>query len=109
MAEPDVEMGKRIERFRVELGLNQALLARLCGVSVTTVRNWERGHPPDRSMRRLATVLHRTPAEILGDVEAEPLDKATVLEVMRTHRHQLGEDERRASSPEGAPPEAAPG
>jgi transcriptional regulator with XRE-family HTH domain len=110
MAEPNVEMGKRIKKWREELGDSQAELAKMCGVSVTSVKNWERGaHPPGRKMKRLSIVLGRTPAEITGDAEAEPLTREQVLEIMQEHRHLLGEDERRCASPTDAPPEAAPG
>jgi transcriptional regulator with XRE-family HTH domain len=109
MAEPNVEMGERIRKRRKELGISRSEVAKMCGVSVTTVKNWERGtHPPARSMRRLSIVLGLTPAEITGDAEAKPLTREQVLEIMQEHRHLLGEDERRCASPTDAPPEATP-
>ena len=49
-----------IKQFRLSRGLNQAVLAELCGVQQATISRWEAGKSvPDRAMRnRLRAILH---------------------------------------------------
>lgn len=45
--------------IRSRLGLNQAALARFCGIKITTVQNWEQGRskPSTESLLVLADLL----------------------------------------------------
>lgn len=63
-----VELPRAVEvpAIRKELGLSQEQFARLMGVSVATLRNWEQGRrEPHGSARALLLVASREPAAVL--------------------------------------------
>lgn len=62
------EIGKRIRKYRVELGLSQRQLAEKIGVSNGRVSNWEQGlNRPDADMLAdLCYALQVSPSSLLG-------------------------------------------
>jgi putative transcriptional regulator len=51
-----------VKRVREQLGVSQAVLARFLGVSINTVRSWEQGKRPPRSIA----------CRFLSEIEADP-------------------------------------
>ena len=58
----------RIKTLRSQLGLTQAALAALIGVSLTTVSRWEQGHTSPRSGAILGSIVR---IELLAGKEKE--------------------------------------
>ena len=58
--------------LREEAFMTQADLAKACGVSQTTVSDWENGHaiPSMKNRRRLMEALGKTPQEIMSAIRA---------------------------------------
>ncbi len=83
------ELAGRIRELRKKAGLNQDELADLIDVSITTVRRWEWGarSPRMEEIKRLASALHVTEAELLNGPELGTrefkliLDKEGVLDM----------------------------
>lgn len=69
-----------VAEIRKELGLSQEQFARLMGVSVATLRNWEQGRrEPHGSARALLLVASREPAAVLKALlAAGPLRRTEV-------------------------------
>lgn len=65
---PKYEIGERIKKFRIQLGIKQKDLADLVGVSNNVISNWEQGNNrPDADMLpRLCKALQVSPSLLLG-------------------------------------------
>lgn len=63
-----MNVGKHIKRARKAKGLNKAGLAKLLGVSRSTVLTWEKGGPGPKldDLPRIAEKLDTTVAELIG-------------------------------------------
>lgn len=70
------EIGARLLRLRVSLGLTQQQIAEQAGVSVYTYRNWEQGirEPLASAVVTLSRVLGVTADELLGMHEPDQND-----------------------------------
>lgn len=75
-------LGARIRRLRLDLGLTQAALAQLMGVSVPAVCGWEvdRSRPHPNRLAVLADALGVSHSELLGDRELLRASKLNELE-----------------------------
>lgn len=69
--EVEESFGDRLQRFRTELGLDQAEVAKRMGVGVTSVASWEKGRarPKRGRMATLAAILGVEASDLLGDGE----------------------------------------
>lgn len=58
-----------LKKARLILGLTQAEVAEALGVSVVSVNRWEtgRGSPKVKRLKEVASVLHLTVPELLGE------------------------------------------
>lgn len=68
------QLGQRLRQIREARGISQGRLARLIGVSVGTVQNYEHGRnpiPTDR-LEPLAMALQCKPAELLAEPGSPP-------------------------------------
>jgi putative transcriptional regulator len=98
-AEPDVRL------IRERYGLTQEKFARLLGISVATLRNWEQGRrKPEGAARILLQVAVRHPEAVLDAVQntlpraTEPNHPLQVRSVsLQPEAHKaLGDEERRS-------------
>ncbi|WP_422062230.1 helix-turn-helix domain-containing protein [Sphingopyxis sp.] len=73
--EVEESFGDRLQRFRTELGLDQAEVAKRMGVGVTSVASWEKGRarPKRGRMATLAAILGVEASDLLGDGEPEEI------------------------------------
>ena len=68
---PPVYREKDVRRVRYQLGLSQAVFAKLLGASAATVRAWERGaREPSDMARRLMALAEREPKVFEQDLVA---------------------------------------
>jgi len=69
--EGDESFGDRLQRFRSELGLDQAEVAKHMGVGVASVASWEqdRARPKRGRMATLAAILGVETSDLLGEGE----------------------------------------
>ena len=67
---PEVELAYRLRRFREWRFLSKADLARLAGISVTSLFAWERGDrlPTRHTLEKLAWALQIDVEDLLGEV-----------------------------------------
>ncbi len=84
------EIGKRIRKYREELGLSQRQLAEKIGVSNGRVSNWEQGlNRPDADMlAELCYALQVSPSSLLGVTLSK--DELTDIEwkIVRAYREK---------------------
>jgi len=66
---------KRLKEFRVQEHLTQAKLADLTGVSIITVKRWEKGTRTPRmdEIKKLCEVLHVSEADLLNEPQGEEI------------------------------------
>lgn len=71
-----MEIGATIRQYRLEAGVTQAVLAQKLGVSLTTVKNWERGAtiPNNVHIRKVAEALNINPAKLLNNAFSPDTD-----------------------------------
>lgn len=76
-----VEVGARIKRGRLGLGLDQKDLAQIVGVTEKTVSNWEIGHySPHRSIGAISAALNVSESWLWhGTAEAPDQDHVVML------------------------------
>jgi transcriptional regulator with XRE-family HTH domain len=63
--------GKRLKTLREKYALSQADLARLSGIPVKTIQNWEQTDAPEpriEALRKLAKAFERSLMELLPDL-----------------------------------------
>ncbi|CAG9297595.1 SOS-response transcriptional repressor LexA [Celerinatantimonas diazotrophica] len=75
------EMHERIRSRRIQLGMTQASLAKMLGVSRVSVTKWESAttKPDGENLHRLADVLKTTPEWLLYGTGDTPSDDITVI------------------------------
>lgn len=70
-----MNLGERIERRRVEIGMSQAELARRVGVRQSTMNSLIRGNSQtSRSLTKIARELQTTPEYLTGEIDDPSAD-----------------------------------
>jgi len=49
-----------VKKLREEMGVSQQELAQMCGVSIRSVQNWEKGNPVPEQTQRLLEYIRQT-------------------------------------------------
>lgn len=80
-------------KLREQLGLSQAELARLVGVSAATISRWESGAsgPSRNNLERLAAALQTTPSSVHGEsIGARGIDIEILVRGLESLEETLG-------------------
>lgn len=94
-------LAQRIARLRIQRGLTQLELSKACGVSVSTIKNWESGlyEPHLDHIKALCTALRTSADYLLGlsekhMVSLEDLEDSDVEYIKQTIQILLNKNSR---------------
>ena len=90
---PHPEFGKRIRKRREELGLRQIDIADHVGVSITSVRHWERGRTSiaDERIPLLVDILDCEPTDLWPGWKPQPKRGGSSSSSLRDMQDQIDE------------------